>query len=82
MRCGPSPSDLAAGAATIASKEFHEHQCFLLYVGERSASKMMGEKMGAPPGTDPSADAAWQFLADPARRPGFQRHTESVRVGR
>jgi hypothetical protein len=74
----PSPSDLAAGAATIASKELKEHERFLRYVGERSASKMMGEKMGAPPGTDPSTDAAWQFLADPARIPCFQRQAEAA----
>jgi hypothetical protein len=74
----PSPSDLAAGAATIASKELKEHERFLRYVGERSASKMMGEKMGAPPGTDPSTDAAWQFLADPARSPCFQRQAEAA----
>ena len=74
----PSPSDLAAGAATITSKELKEHERFLRYVGERSASKMMGEKLGAPPGTDPSADAAWQYLADPAMRPCFQRQAEAA----
>ena len=39
---------------------------------------MMGEKLGAPPGTDPSADAAWQYLADPAMRPCFQRQAEAA----
>ena len=77
-RLRPSPSDLAAGAATITSKELKEHERFLRYVGERSASKMMGEKLGAPPGTDPSADAAWQYLADPAMRPCFQRQAEAA----
>jgi hypothetical protein len=66
-RLRPSPSDLAAGAAAIASPELYEHRRMLLYVGERSASKMLGEKMGAPPGKDPSTDEAWRYLVDHAR---------------
>ena len=77
-RLRPSPSVLAAGAATIASPELKHHQRMLRYVGERSASKMLGEKVGAPPGTDPSADAAWLYLADPDRRPEFQRWAEAA----
>ena len=61
----PSPTDLAAGAALIASERVDDGR-MLRYVGERSASKMMGEMMGAPPGKDSSADAAWRFLASPA----------------
>jgi hypothetical protein len=74
----PSPSDLAAGAATIASPELYEHRRMLRYVGERSASRMLGEKVGAPPGRDPSADAAWLYLADPDRRPEFERRAEQA----
>ena len=37
------------------------------YVGERSASKMLGEKMGATLGKDPSTDEAWRVLVDFAR---------------
>ena len=77
-RLRPSPSDLAAGAATIASPELKQHRRMLRYVGERSASKMLGEKVGAPPGRDPSADAAWLYLADPDRRPEFQRWAEAA----
>jgi hypothetical protein len=62
----PSPADLAAGAALIASQARVEDGGMLRYVGERSASKMLGEMMGAPPGQDSSADAAWRFLASPA----------------
>ena len=62
----PSPADLAAGAALIASPARVEECGMLRYVGERSASKMLGEMMGAPPGKDSSADAAWRFLASPA----------------
>ena len=40
-RLRPSPSDLAAGAATIASSELKQHRRMLRYVGERSASKMV-----------------------------------------
>ena len=77
-RLRPSPSDLAAGAATIASSELKQHRRMLRYVGERSASKMLGEKVGAPPGTDPSADAAWLYLADPDRRPEFEWRAENA----
>ena len=77
-RLRPSPSVLAAGAATIASPELKHHQRMLRYVGERSASKMLGEKVGAPPGTDPSADAAWLYLADPDRRPEFEMRAENA----
>ena len=77
-RLRPSPSDLAAGAATIASPELKQHRRMLRYVGERSASKMLGEKVGAPPGRDPSADAAWLYLADPDRRPEFERRAENA----
>ena len=77
-RLRPSPSDLAAGAATIASPELKQHRRMLRYVGERSASKMLGEKVGAPPGRDPSADAAWLYLADPDRRPEFEMRAENA----
>jgi hypothetical protein len=66
-RLRPSPSELAAGAAVIGSHELKQHGRMMRYVGERSASKMLGEKMGATPGQDPSTDEAWQYLVDLAR---------------
>ena len=66
-RLRPSRSELAAGAAVIASHELEQHGRMLRYVGERSASKMLGEKMGGTPGKDPSTDEAWRFLVDLAR---------------
>ena len=39
---------------------------------------MLGEKVGAPPGRDPSADAAWLYLADPDRRPEFEMRAENA----
>ena len=77
-RLRPSPSDLAAGAAMIASQELYEHRRMLRYVGERSASRMLGEKVGVPPGRDPSVDAAWLYLADPDRRPEYERRAEQA----
>ena len=66
-RLRPSPSELAAGAAVIGSLELKQHRRMMRYVGERSASKMLGEKMGATPGKDPSTDEAWRVLVDFAR---------------
>ena len=73
----PSPTDLAAGAALIASERV-ENGRMLRYVGERSASKMMGEMMGAPPGKDSSADAAWRFLASPAALKLYETLSETL----
>ena len=39
---------------------------------------MLGEKVGAPPGRDPSTDAAWLYLADPDRRPEFEWRAENA----
>ena len=74
----PSASDLAAGAAMIASQARVEDGGMLRYVGERSASKMLGEMMGAPPGKDSSADAAWRFLASPAAHELKETLSESL----
>ena len=73
----PSPTDLAAGAALIASERVDNGR-MLRYVGERSASKMMGEMMGAPPGKDSSADAAWRFLASPAALELYETLSETL----
>ena len=63
-RLRPSAADLAAGATTVGSHELKAHMRMLRCVGELSASKMLGEKAGAPPGKDADADAAWRFLAE------------------
>ena len=77
-RLRPSPSELAAGAAVIGSHELKQHGRMLRYVGERSASKMLGEKMGATPGQDPSTDEAWQYLVDLARCESLASLTETL----
>ena len=77
-RLRPSRSELAAGAAAIASHELKQHGRMLRYVGERSASKMLGEKMGATPGQDPSTDEAWQYLVDLARCESLASLTETL----
>ena len=48
-RLRPSAVDLAAGATTVGSYELKAHMRMLRCVGELSASKMLGEKAGAPP---------------------------------
>lgn len=48
-RLRPSAVDLAAGATTVGSHELKAHMRMLRCVGELSASKMLGEKAGAPP---------------------------------
>ena len=39
---------------------------------------MMGEMMGAPPGKDSSADAAWRFLASPAALELYETLSETL----
>ena len=77
-RLRPSRSELSAGAAVIASHELEQHGRMLRYVGERSASKMLGEMMGAPPGKDSLADAAWRFLASPAALKLYETLSETL----
>ena len=74
----PPPDDLITGAAFVGSKELKAHACYeleahatvdgshdmLRAVGELSASRMLGKKAGAHPGTDAATDAAWTYLAD------------------
>jgi hypothetical protein len=60
----PSADYLNAGAAFVGSAELRAHQKMLRFVGEFSASQMLGEKAGARPGADAATDAAWQYAAE------------------
>mmetsp|Transcript_44927 Transcript_44927/g.140451 ORF Transcript_44927/g.140451 Transcript_44927/m.140451 type:complete len:363 (+) Transcript_44927:4-1092(+) len=61
----PSPAQLQAGADFIGSAELKANpECLMRCVGEVSASKMLGDKAGPPPGEDEAADSAWMFLAN------------------
>ena len=61
----PSPAELQAGADFIGSAELKASpECLLRCIGEVSASKMLGDKVGPPPGEDEAADKAWLFLAN------------------
>jgi len=61
----PSAAALQAGADLVGSAALRAEPGRLLRcVGQRSASKWLGDKVGPPPRTDDAADKAWLYLAE------------------
>ena len=60
----PSADDLNTGATFVGSDELQAHKKMLRFIGEFSASQMLGEKAGARPGADAVTDAAWKYVAE------------------
>ena len=64
----PSPDCLNAGAAFVGSDELEVHRNMLRFIGELSASQMLGEKAGARPGADAAIDVAWKWAEENTHR--------------
>ena len=60
----PSADYLNAGATFVGSDELQAHKKMLRFIGELSASQMLGEKAGARPGADAAIDAAWKYVTE------------------
>jgi hypothetical protein len=60
----PSAEYLDAGAAFVGSDELEAHANMLRFIGELSATQMLGEKAGARPGADAATDVAWTYVEE------------------
>ena len=60
----PSADYLNTGATFVGSDELQAHKKMLRFIGELSASQMLGEKAGARPGADAAIDAAWKYVTE------------------